>query len=66
MNLLIKLMPLLLLLGICAPSYAAVSGVESISCTVYSASEENGEEKAGDDKKTDEDKKTGDVEPDCE
>lgn len=60
MNLLVKLMPLLLLPGICAPSYAAVSGVESISCAVYSESEENGEEK------TDEDKETEDEEPDCE
>ena len=64
MNLLVKLMPLLLLPGICAPSYAAVSGVEPISCTVYSESEENGEDKAGEDKKTGEDEETEDEEPD--
>ena len=60
MNLLIKLMPLLLLSGIYAPSYAAVDDVEFISCSVYSESDEDGDKKTGDDEKTEEE------EPDCE
>lgn len=60
MNLLIKITPLLLLIGICAPSYAAVNDVEIITCAVYNESEE------GEDEKEDGDKETEEEEPDCE
>ncbi len=65
MNLLIKLIPLLLLIGVCAPSYAAVNDVELISCAVYNESEEESE---GDgDKKTEGGEKgEEEEEPDCE
>ena len=57
MYLLIKLIPLLLLIGICVPSYAAVNNVEPGSCVVYNDSEGDG------DKKTEEEEEE---EPDCE
>ena len=61
MKLLIKLISLLLLMAICAPSYAAVNGLESASCFVSNDNDEKG------DKKTEEgDKKTTEEEPDCE
>jgi hypothetical protein len=60
MNLLIKLIPLLLLIGVCAPSYASVNDVELIACAVYSDSEDGGDEKKEGDTKTEEE------EPDCE
>jgi hypothetical protein len=59
MNLLNKLIVLLLMTGLYAPSFAAVDDVELISCSVYSDSEKNGDKK--DDKKTEEEE-----EPDCE
>lgn len=58
MNLLIKLIPLLLLIGFCAPSYAAVNDVEFNACAVYSA--EDG------DTKTEEGDTEEEEEPDCE
>ena len=61
MNLLIKLIPLLLLIGICNPSYAAVNGVELVSCIVNTASEEGGEEKTEGGTEGEEEE-----EPDCE
>ena len=57
MKLLIKLIPFLLLIGICGPSYAAVNDVEFISCATYSESDE-----AGDKKEEGEEEE----EPDCE
>jgi len=63
MNLLIKVIPFLLLIGVCAPSYAAVNGVELTPRAVYGDSDSDG----NDDKKTEEgDKKTEEEEPDCE
>ncbi len=62
MNLLIKIIPLLLLIGICAPSYAAVNDVEIITCAVYNESEEGGDKKEDGDKETEEEEE----EPDCE
>ena len=56
MYLLIKLIPLLLLIGICAPSYAAVNNVEPGSCVVYNDSDG--------DKKTEGEEE--EEEPDCE
>lgn len=61
MNLLIKLISFLLLIGIYAPSYAAVNDVEFISCVMYNEAE--------DDKKTEDgkgDEETEEEEPDCE
>lgn len=57
MNLLNKLIALLLLIGFYAPTYAAVDGVELITCSVYSDDEKEGEKKG--DKEEEE-------EPDCE
>lgn len=56
MNLLNKLIALLLLIGFYAPSYAAVDGIELITCCVYSDDEKEGEKK---DEKEEE-------EPDCD
>ena len=56
MNLLNKLIVLLLLIGCYAPSYAAVDGIELITCCVYSDDEKEGEKK---DEKEEE-------EPDCD
>ncbi len=63
MKLLIKLIPLLLLTAVYAPSHAAVNKLEFtfISCFVFNDGDEKG------DKKTEEgDKKTEEEEPDCE
>jgi hypothetical protein len=60
MNLLNKLIALLLLIGFYAPSYAAVDGIELITCCVYSDDEKEGEKK---DEKEDEKEEE---EPDCE
>jgi len=57
MNLFNKLIVLLLLSGFCLPAFAAVDGVDLISCGVYS---EKGDKKEGDKKKD------GEEEPDCE
>jgi len=57
MKLLKNLFVLLLLAGFYAPSYAAVSGVELISCGVFNDENGNG----GDKKEGDKEK-----EPDCE
>ena len=57
MNLLNKLIALLLLAGIYAPSYAAVDGVELLNCSVYSDDKKEGEKKDG---------KKDEEEPDCE
>ncbi len=43
MNLLKKVIALLLLVGFYAPSYAAVDGVELITCSVYSDDVKEGE-----------------------
>jgi len=59
MNLLIKIIPLLLLIGICAPSYAAVNDVEIITCAVYNESEDGGDKKEDGEEEEEE-------EPDCE
>jgi len=59
MNLLIKIIPLLLLIGICAPSYAAVNDVEFISCATYNESDEAGDKKEEGEEEEEE-------EPDCE
>jgi len=57
MNLFNKLIVLLLLSGFCLPAFAAVDGVDLVSCDVYS---EKGDKKEGDKKKD------GEEEPDCE
>jgi hypothetical protein len=61
MNLLIKLIALLLLIGFYAPTYAAVDGVELITCSVYSDDEKEGEKKGGKEEEEEEEE-----EPDCE
>ena len=58
MNLLNKLIALLLLIGFYAPSYAAVDGIELITCCVYSDDEKEGEKK--------DEKEEEEEEPDCE
>lgn len=64
MNLLNKIVVLLLLVGFCAPSFAAVDGFEPVFCGVFADIDKEGDKK-GDkkegDKKTEEEK-----EPDCE
>jgi hypothetical protein len=61
MKLLIKLITLLLLTAVYAPSHAAVNKPEFSSCFVFNDGDEKG------DKKTEEgDKKTEEEEPDCE
>lgn len=62
MNLLQKLLVLLLFAGFYTSSYAAVSGIDLVSCGVYSDADGNGDKK---DKKKD-DQKEGEAEPDCE
>ena len=57
MNLLNKLIALLLLIGFYAPTYAAVDGVELITCSVYSDDEKEGEKKG---------EKEEEEEPDCD
>jgi hypothetical protein len=58
MNLLNKLIALLLLIGFYAPSYAAVDGIELITCCVYSDDEKEGEKK--------DEKEEEEEEPDCD
>jgi hypothetical protein len=60
MNLLNKLIALLLLIGFYAPTYAAVDGVELITCSVYSDDEKEGEKKGEKEEEEEEE------EPDCE
>ncbi len=59
MKLLRNLFVLLLLAGFYAPSYAAVSDAELISCAVFNDENSNGNEKKEGGKKEEE-------EPDCE
>jgi len=59
MNLLIKLIALLLLVGFYTPSYAAVDGIELTTCGVYSSDEKEGEKKEEKEEEEEE-------EPDCE
>ena len=63
MNLLNKLIALLLLFGFYAPSYAAVDGVELITCSVHSDNEKEGEKKDG---KKGEKEEEEEEEPDCD
>jgi len=63
MYLLNKLIVLLLLVGFCLPSYAAVDGVELISCSVYSDDEKEGEKKDGKEGGKEEEEEE---EPDCD
>ena len=58
MNLLNKLIALLLLIGFYAPSFAAVDGIELITCCVYSDDEKEGEKK--------DEKEEEEEEPDCD
>ncbi len=60
MNLLNKLIALLLLIGFYAPTYAAVDGVELITCSVYSDDEKEGEKKGEKEEEEEEE------EPDCD
>ena len=62
MNLLNKLIALLLLIGFYAPTYAAVDGVELITCSVYSDDEKEGEKKG----EKEEEEEEEEEEPDCE
>ena len=64
MNLLNKLIVLLLLIGFYAPSYAAVDGIELITCCVYSDDEKEGEKE--DETKDEKKGETEEEEPDCE
>lgn len=57
MNLLNKLMALLLLIGLYAPSYAAVNDVDLMTCSVYSDDKKEGDKKEGE---------REEEEPDCE
>jgi len=57
MKKLINLLALLFLAGIYTPSFAAVSGVDMTSCSVFS----EGDKKEGEGKE-----KEGEEEPDCE
>lgn len=61
MKLLIKLIPLLLLMAVCAPSHAALNKLEFTSCFVFNDGDEKGDEKTEEG-----DKETEEEEPDCE
>ncbi len=60
MNLLNKLIALLLLIGLYAPSYAAVNDVDLVTCSVYSDDKKEGDKKGGKEGGKEEE------EPDCE
>ena len=60
MNLINKLIALLLLIGLYAPSYAAVNDVDLVTCSVYSDDKKEGDKKGGKEGGKEEE------EPDCE
>ena len=61
MKMLLKLIPLLLLMAVSAPSHAALNKLEFTSCFVFNDGDEKGDEKTEEG-----DKKTEEEEPDCE